>query len=253
MHPMSDLRVAQLTDLHLLPPGELLMGLDVNQRLESALAEAGRFAPDVYLFTGDFCANEPVAEVYERLRARLDRLDVPYYLCIGNHDDAGMVLAAFPEHFRGPGGRIYGTSTVAGRTFVFLDTSSGEVGTAQLDWLARELRQQPTATIVMHHPPLLLGVPFMDLHHPLRDRERVLEVLLADGRRRRVLCGHYHTTRTVVHRNLEVYLCPPTSFHIDPLRDRFDLRDRPPGFQVLDWREGADEFRCAVYATSPGT
>ena len=243
------LRVIQLTDLHLLPPGELLMGLDVNARLEAALAQIATLAPDAIFITGDFCAHEPVQEVYHRLRSRFEAFDVPYYIIAGNHDDRAMMREAYPLMPGRDQEPIYGPVELAGQWFLFVDSSPGVVDPPQLDWLAGAIAEHPTATVVIHHPPVEMGMPFMDGNYPLRDTDRLLDLLTGDGQRRRVLCGHYHAARTVSYRNLDVLLCPPTSFFIYPGADEFVMEDHPAGFQLLEWADDGS-FRQTVYATS---
>ena len=242
------LRIVQLTDLHLLSPGELLMGLDVQQRFQAVLDAAKQLRPDAYFLTGDFCAHEPVYAVYDRLKPQLDRLEVPYYLAAGNHDDPQMMRSVFGLE-GAQGAPVYYRVDLRDQPFLVLDTSPGELDREQVDWLERQLQAAPRATLVMHHPPVPLGVKFMDAKYPLRTSDRLYEVLTSDGIRRRVLCGHYHSVRMVSHRNLDIYLCPPTSFFINPQAGEFELRERGPGYQLLEWQDGGD-FRCSSLVVS---
>lgn len=239
------LRIVQITDLHLLSPGEKLMGLDVEARFEAVLADASLHQPDAFCFTGDFCADEPVRAVYERLRPRFDTLNAPYFLTAGNHDDRRMIREVFgtPGEADDP---VYGPVTINGRTCLFLDTSPGVTDRGQVDWLETAVREHPQAPIFMHHPPITMGVPFMDGKYPLRDTDRLVKILTSDGRRRRIFCGHYHTPRLVSQDLLDVFLCPPTSFFIQPCADDFALAHHLPGYFLLEWADGGD-FRCVEY------
>lgn len=237
-------KIAQITDLHLLAPGELLMGLDVNQRLQDVLDHARGFDPDAYWITGDCCAQEPVQEIYHQLRPYLDDLGKPYYLAAGNHDDRAMLRNGF--FLEGHGEKpIFGLVQVKTRRFLLLDSSRGSVDMEQVEWLSRALNQYPDADIIMHHPPIPMGVRFMDARYPLHDTDNLLRVLTYDGRQRRVFCGHYHSGRTVTYRNLQIYLCPPTSFFIDPVSEEFRPQDLPPAYQQLEWMEDGS-FRSAI-------
>ncbi len=219
------------------------MGLDVEKRFRSVLADARALEPDAYFLTGDFCAHEPQAGVYDRLKNLLGDLGVPVCITAGNHDSREMLRHAFDL-----GGAaqdpIYYHRQIGGRSFLFLDTSMGIVDDAQLDWLSDRLAAYPESEIVMHHPPVQLGIPFMDGKYPLRGTERLHEILTADGVTRRIFCGHYHSVRVVTHRNLQVYLCPPTSFFIDARAEEFLLRERNPAYHYLEWTDDGD-FRCA--------
>ncbi|WP_168797620.1 metallophosphoesterase [Neolewinella litorea] len=239
------LRIVQITDLHLLSPGEQLMGLDVEARFEAVLTAALKHHPDAFCFTGDFCADEPVRAVYERLRPRFDALDLPYYLTAGNHDDRRMIREVFDTPGRDDE-PVYGPVRIKDRTLLFLDTSPGITDGGQLDWFEKAVRDHPEAPIFMHHPPIKMGVPFMDGKYPLRDTDRLVDILTADNARRRVFCGHYHTPRLVSQDQLDVFLCPPTSFFIQPCEGEFALADHEPGFFLLEWADGGD-FRCVEY------
>ena len=237
------LRLVQITDPHLLNPGEQLMGLEVEKRLRAVLKDAERHEPDGYCITGDFCAHDPRPEVYARLRPILDDLGKPTLLIAGNHDDRSMMRDAFV--LAGTGGEpIYGATTIADNTLLYLDSSEGRVGEQQLDWLEKALHDYPDAPLFMHHPPLEMGVQFMDRKYPLRDTDRLLQLLGADGHRRRVFCGHYHTSRMVSRGSLDVFLCPPSSFFIRPAAEDFELEPHYPGYLLLEWSDAGD-FRCS--------
>lgn len=212
----------------------MLMGLDVNARLDSILAHAANHKPDAIFLTGDFCAEEPQQEIFHTLRARVDLLGIPYYIAAGNHDNRAMLRNAFylEGHNHEP---IRGLVRVKNRDFLFLDSSPGVVDGDQLNWLAQALEAYPEADIVIHHPPIPLGIPFMDSTYPLLETEELLRLLTADQRLRRVFCGHYHSNRTAKWKNLEVHLCPPTSFFINPDSDGFKQEILPPGYLMLEW------------------
>jgi Icc protein len=240
------IKIAQITDLHLLAQGKQLMGLDVYKRLLQVIEHAKTFDPDAYFITGDCCAQEPVQEVYHMLRPILDGLGKPYYLAAGNHDDRRMMRNAFflEGHNHEP---IKGGIEVKGKHFLLLDTSPGHVDQDQVFWLSRALNQYPDADIVMHHPPILMGPSFMDQKYPLMDTDDLLRVLTYDGRPRKVFCGHYHCGRTASYRNLQVFLCPPTSFFIDPTTDEFKEQELPPAYRQLEWTDSGGFRAASIY------
>ncbi|MBC6994431.1 metallophosphoesterase [Neolewinella lacunae] len=240
------LRIVQITDLHLLPDGEELMRLDVNGRLLRVLRHAREYNPDAYFLTGDFCATLPRQEIYHAMRQMLDGLGKPYYITPGNHDDRAMLRNAF--YLEGHGQEpIRGLVRVQDKNFLFLDTSRGFIDGEQVEWLEMALRQFPAAEIVMHHPPIPMGVRFMDHAYPLRETDQLLRVLTYDGHPRRVFCGHYHSGRTVAYRNLHVHLCPPTSFFIDPVAPEFQQIDLPPAYLQLEWNDHGAFQAAPIY------
>ncbi|MEO0732415.1 MAG: metallophosphoesterase [Bacteroidota bacterium] len=235
-------KIAQITDPHLLAPGEELMSLDVAGRLQRVLDHAYTFDPDAYFITGDCCARNPEQETYHQLRPLLDALGKPYYLTPGNHDDRAMLRNAFFLEGHGQDA-VKGLVRVGEQHFLFLDSSRGVVDDDQVNWLAKALKQYPDADIVLHHPPVPAGVPFMDRKYPLRETDNLLRVLTYDGRHRRVFCGHYHTGRTIAYRNLHVHICPPTSFFLAPDNAEFERQELPPAYLQLCW--SATGFRAA--------
>ncbi len=90
------MKLIQVSDLHFVPPGTRLLGLDPRARLEAAIADINRHHGDaeLCLFTGDL-ADRGAPEAYEALRETLAALRVSYRLTIGNHDDRDKFLRAF--------------------------------------------------------------------------------------------------------------------------------------------------------------
>lgn len=238
---MSRLRIAQITDLHLTTDNEPLMGLDTRARMEAVLHDAASRSVNAFLFTGDFCAREPVEAVFAELRGRFDRLGKEYFLVPGNHDSREMVARHFSSGEPVPwreGRTLDQIVTIGGRLFICVDTQAGRLSDEQVAWLENALILYPDADVVMHHPPIRTGNVFMDGKYPLHDRKRVAKVLCADGRNRNVFCGHQHAARAVRQRGLAVWVAPPTSFFLDPMKKDFQQVEAPPAYRLLEWDEG---------------
>ena len=80
--------LAQISDLHVRPPGELYYGVaDSNAMLDAAIDHVNALdpRPDLLLVTGDL-VDEGSDEEYASLRPRLDRCAIPYLVMAGNHD-----------------------------------------------------------------------------------------------------------------------------------------------------------------------
>jgi Icc protein len=131
---------------------------------------------------------------------------------------------------------------------VALDTTvpgdhHGEVDEAGLAWLATTLEaaQGAPTVVMMHHPPIACGIPYLD-KYMCRRPERIEAVISRFANVERVLCGHVH--RPILRRWAGTLLCscPSTATQI-ALRLRPDARPasfrEPPACLLHWWRDGA--------------
>ena len=91
--------IAQITDLHILPPGRLAYGrVDTAKALERCVAVLNEFrpAPDFVVISGDL-ADTPTSEEYDYLKRLLAPLKLPFAGIPGNHDSRELMRAAFPQ------------------------------------------------------------------------------------------------------------------------------------------------------------
>src|ERR1700749_2036461 len=92
-------RIAQISDLHIKPPGALAYGrVDTAKALERCVAVLNEFrpAPDFLVISGDL-ADTPTSEEYDYLKRLLTPLKLPFAGIPGNHDSRELMRAAFPR------------------------------------------------------------------------------------------------------------------------------------------------------------
>ncbi|WP_246702780.1 phosphodiesterase [Starkeya sp. ORNL1] len=192
------IKLIQITDPHLVEPGELLLGLDPLARLEACLAHvnAHHADADLVVLSGDLTDDGSPA-AYAALRDRLAGLKAPWRLMVGNHDDRDALLTAFPEVPSAGGFLQCSLDTRRGRV-ILLDTLEpgrveGRLCPARLAWLEAELdaaSAQP-AYIFMHHPPFRVHLPALDAVR-LVDVDAFLDVIGRHGAVRHIFAGHVH-------------------------------------------------------------
>src|SRR4051812_22246666 len=160
--------IAQLTDLHILPPGRLAQGrIDPAACLSRAVAALARLdpQPDLALLTGDLVdGGRP--EEYGLLKELLAPMPCPYFVIPGNHDDRGALTDAFRKarYLPRDGGFLdYAVEDWPVR-LIGLDTlvpgeDGGALSAARLGWLDALLAGQPRRPTVLflHHPPFATG------------------------------------------------------------------------------------------------
>jgi 3',5'-cyclic AMP phosphodiesterase CpdA len=164
------MKLIQISDLHFVPPGVRLFGIDPRARLEAAIADINAHHGDaeLCLFTGDL-ADHGAPEAYDALRETLAALQTPYRLTIGNHDDRDNFLRAFPEAPCDAHGFVQSVVSNGAGDIVVLDTHepgqvSGSFCAKRQAWLRARLAEAADRPvyIFMHHPPLDIGIPSMD-------------------------------------------------------------------------------------------
>jgi hypothetical protein len=143
----------------------------------------------------------------------------PLHLTLGNHDEREHFWSAFPKDATKqksvPDRQITTFSSDRANWFLLdslqLTTKTpGEVGAAQLDWLAHELdaRSDKPAVVVVHHNPQF-PVPTTGL----LDSAALLAVLAPRRHVKALIFGHTHDWHIVQHDSgIHLINLPPTSY-----------------------------------------
>ena len=182
---------AQLTDLHLRPPGVLTLGnVDADGFVTAAIDRVVADHPEVdaVLVTGDI-ADLGEEDAYARATMLLSRFCAPVIAMPGNHDRTGALreaFSAFPGFADAPlAGKACTSHLIDGVTVIALDTSvdrveegihHGELGAEQLAWLDETLKACGPALIAMHHPPFSVGIGFIGQDPADRQPDDVLRL-----------------------------------------------------------------------------
>lgn len=217
------LLIAQLSDLHIRPPGELYRSVaDSNRALTNAIAHLHQLdrRPDLVVITGDLVDyGEP--EEYANARALLAQLSIPYLVLPGNHDHREAFRAAFADHSYLPTkGPLHYCVDDHPVRIVALDSCVpgqhyGDVDAAGLLWLQTTLQATPhkPTLVLLHHPPFVSGIAYLD-EYAYRNPAPLEAVLRTATHVEAVLCGHVH--RPMVRRwaGTMVASCPSTTTEI---------------------------------------
>jgi len=225
------MRIAHLSDLHLArgplaaPPAAALA-----DALARALALEPR--PDCLVITGDL-ADTGHPDEYAALRDILRKCPVPVHLLPGNHDDPGALVARFGDTpFLGNGVSPSYTVEYPEATLVIASSwvqgsPAGLLGPEQLGWIDRALGARPgvPAFVCLHHPPVPVGIPFLD-GMILDDAAALAEVVRDHPHVIRVLAGHVHRDASALFAGTLMTTAPST-FRQAALR----MHDaEPPGY-----------------------
>ncbi len=184
--------IAHLSDIHIDAGSR---NADRTARVVAYLA-ALPDPPDAVVITGDLADHGTEAE-YEGVRALTAGLPGPVLLLPGNHDDRGPYRKVLTDDDgTGPINRAYR----AGGVLILLADSSipgrndGLLADETIAWLHDCLtanRDLP-ALVAFHHPPVTLGLPFIDAIRQF-EADRLAALVARHPQIVAMLCGHAHT------------------------------------------------------------
>ncbi|WP_349970577.1 phosphodiesterase [Pseudomonas caspiana] len=194
--------IAHLSDLHIRPQGALYKGLvDSNTMCKQAIEHLNALhpRPDVVIITGDLVDEGQPAE-YEMARALLAEIEQPLLMIPGNHDDRELFRSAFvqaesathegPLHFVAS---HLGPVRIIGLDVTVPDEHHGDMSEAAQAWLETALAEEadrPTL-IMLHQPPFLSGIPYIDTYACI-NAHRLVQVVERYPAIERIVCGHIH-------------------------------------------------------------
>lgn len=223
--------IAHLSDTHLMTgPRGAQPAAGMAQAAARLLAIEPR--PDCVIITGDL-ADTGDPEEYAALHAILRRCPLPVHLTTGNHDDPGQLVAEFGgTRFLGGGASTSYAVHYRRAAIIVADSQldgspAGRLGPDQLAWIDQTLADRPDvpAFVCLHHPPLPLGLPFLDAMR-LTDGPALGAVIARHPHVVRVLAGHLHRVVSAPFAGSLVTVAPST-YRQSALR----LHDaEPPGY-----------------------
>lgn len=194
------MKIVQITDTHLVPPGQRLHGLDPQSRLEACVADICENHADAELciHTGDLAHKGEIAS-YRLLRECLSGLPIPIHYMVGNHDDRDNLRKVFPEVASDDAGFIQTALDVTAGRLILLDTMEqhekyGTFCDGRAAWLKAQLEtcENRPAFLFMHHPPFKIGIPSTDRIRLTRGAELFAETITPFSNIRHIFLGHTH-------------------------------------------------------------
>ena len=243
----KQLRIAQISDLHIKPPGTLAYGrVDTAKALERCVAALNAFAPapDFVVISGDL-ADTPNVEEYDYLKRLLAPLKLPFAGIPGNHDSRELMRTAFPQApYAFSSGALNQKIEVGPLDLLLLDSSvpgkpHGVLEAQTLRWLEETLSSSSDrpALLFLHHPPFIAGIWHMDRQN-LRNASELADIVKRHPRVRMIATGHLHRAIVTMFAGVPCTICPAPNHAVD--LDLAHLRQpsfkiEPPAFHLHAW------------------
>lgn len=209
--------IGQITDIHL--------GFDPDnpaefnrKRLDQVLAHLAlpQHRPDLLLATGDLIDRGDI-DSYRRLKNALSGCPFPVWPALGNHDLRETFAEIFPEHPLVDGFLQYEIDAGPLRLLVIDTLEEGRHGGSFCEvraaWLSARLSEQPErpTVIVMHHPPVEVGIEWMNTDPDEPWVARFAETIRGHTQLKGLICGHLHRPIVAAWNGVTIAICPSTS------------------------------------------
>ena len=220
----------QITDTHILPPGEVLYGsTDTALHLKQTVQEINRMrpVPDAVLITGDLADKGDMAG-YEHFIALIEPLKMPVYVIPGNHDEPQVMRKTFATSPYFPASDETYQYAIEDLPFRILALNSHcdgtelpDFGPRRLNWLEHQLSLSDKPVLVaLHHPPMTTGIELIDMGGS--DWFQGLKSVLNSFKQvKLVICGHCHTDLCGRIGQVPVYMAPATAHQLVASRGLF--------------------------------
>jgi 3',5'-cyclic-AMP phosphodiesterase len=257
--------IAQISDLHIKPPGSLAYGkVDTAKALERCVEALNEFdpAPDFVVISGDL-ADTPAAEEYQYLKQLLAPLKLPFAGIPGNHDSRELMRSAFPSAtYSFSSGALNQKVEVAGLDLLLLDSSvprkpHGELDGPTLQWLEETLASlsDRPALLFLHHPPFKAGIWHMDRQN-LHNAGDLAPIVRRHPRVQLIGTGHIHRATLTTFAGVPTTICPAPNHAVAlDLAERLppSFRVEPPAFHLHTWFPGEGYGTIVTHQVPIGT
>jgi len=244
------LLIAQISDLHIKRPGELVCGrIDSAAALQRCVVELNRFVPrpDLVVISGDL-VDRPSPQAYEHLARLLVPLEIAFAAIPGNHDDRDLMRAALPDpHYAQAHGALNSVRSLGDLDIILLDSvvpgaAHGTLDAGTLAWLDTTLGASSSrpALLFLHHPPFVTGIWHMDVDN-LRNAGDLAAILRQHERARLIAAGHVHRATMTMFAGIPATICPAPNHAValdlnESLPPSFKIE--PPAFHLHAWFPG---------------
>jgi len=228
------MKIAFITDLHIEKEGKFPLNLDTRQHFKAILDKVSTKKYDLIILGGDLCNTEGEEKIYQWIYHQLKDIKIPVLPISGNHDNSLMLAKILQMDNSIKNDHLYYTHSIENYKAIFLDSSSGKLGTEQWNFLEILCENSvENLLIFMHHPPLVCDVVAMEPKYQFKEIEKFKSLLQKHSEKQfYIFTGHFHTDRTIQYKNATICITPSTYVQIDPKQKVFT-----PIFDEIGYRE----------------
>lgn len=218
-------RIAFLTDVHLDEQFPIDNNVNSTKNIGTVLSDISKQGIAEIIFGGDIGEASAHNYFFDALK------QFSFKLILGNHDKFENVK----EHFIIDQNKneLYYKVEDESYLYIFLDTSSDEISTIQIQWLQAELNSIKEIILFIHHPVLSINTP-VDKLYPLKNREQLKAILLNHEKNITVFCGHYHMNDEQVQNNIKQITTQSLSFQLVKNATEIQIDNSNFGYRIIE-------------------
>ncbi len=211
--------------------------IDIRKNFSKMIKQIMKTDFDLLVLTGDLCFMVGEEQIYIWIKKVLDKLNKPYLILSGNHDNPDLIRKIFG--YEGEGDIFYSHKTDYGKLLI-LDSTSAIVSKTQLDWMESECKDEnQNILLFVHHPIYLAGCKFMDSKHSIKNSDEILASIdNCISKPKHIFCGHYHSERSIFLRDYSLHISPSSSYiQIESETENFQSLGSRQGWRWIHWDE----------------
>lgn len=232
--------IAQITDTHIDDPIMSERGANARANLEAVLQDISKRDVDELVFTGDIGET-----AFEWFFERLGNFKPGFKILLGNHDNFAEAVKYYKNSAYAGTNELYYSIDSDNTRYIYLDSSAAKISQRQLEWLSNKLKTDKRIIVFIHHPILAVNTG-IDAIYPLRDRDRINELLQQCTQEVTVFCGHYHMPDKRTDRNVTQYVTPAVSFQLKKESKGIDITTDSFGYRLINITSTGVETRLIL-------
>jgi Icc protein len=229
-------KIVFITDLHIDKEDYFPSGRDTRSQLIDIIHHLKKSKFDGIILGGDLCNQTGDTLIYKWIYELFKAHNLSVHPISGNHDTSSLLADVFGLQNYLTYGALYYKILIGQVPCLLLDTSSGSMDATQWRWIEKEVATSPFAHqyIFMHHPPVICHSKHMEPKYMFSQMEAFKSLCEKYSHKTfHIIAGHYHIEKTVIHKNMYVYVSPSTYVQIDPDSTSFQMMHPHIGYRML--------------------
>ncbi len=214
----DEIKILQLTDLHLFNKENLLHGCNTNKSFENIISDIKNdinINYDLIFLTGDI-SQDMTDDSYIFCSNILSQLEHPIFWIPGNHDNYKKTKEIFKKNKLFNHRRylktkhwdfIFINSCIEGKDYGYLNENEIKY----IDSYIKKCNQEKDICIVMHHHPIPVDTPLID-EVILKNYFEFLEKIKKYPSVKLIMCGHVHGDYSITYNSIKIETSHATCF-----------------------------------------